>query len=842
MSARSSTRERAVPIALLVLVVALLAYLLWPVSQTSSTELAPALSPGADPARTIEVLTTQPTQGAEEDATGVDPAMPAGRVDLVARAAAEERARDGTEIWLTGRVVESESGEPVEGAEVELESDTWDSEVLTDAEGSFRIYTHAQGRPGLRVRKEGYAQVARPVIDLEQEVLIELDRAGRLAGRVVGPAPEDLLEGNAHLFWLSGGEKLRHTETQVDLDAGGTFEFGDLASGEYELCADVPGWGMVFEHALEVRSGATTEVVLQPNRGARMHGRVTFTGTGEPVVGAYLRASPNVPGLPPEVSERGNRETTSDAQGRYELVGLDVGEVVIQLDTTDGARARLEHVVSEEAEVYEQDFQLQAPGSLAGRVLSESGEAVGQATVQVAWDANVFSTRRDRRVEDRKGFMSTRCNSNGLFRIEGLPGGRSLRVLAFRAGEESAPAILADELSEVGRVRLASGEKREGIEIRVRETRSLVGVVVDEGGAPLEDVYVRLYRSTAEDQRKSRRLQRLKSDEQGEFELNGLLSGSYHIDLEHSEFLHRRVELEVSATGIVPEQLVVRLERSHSITGWVVDDRGDGIQRAKLSARSLHLEDPASRPDAEASTRTDAFGRFELEQLQPGTWSISARASGFERLPTPISVHTRDGGAVLIELRSDAGFQRSTVTGRVMGSDGSVPHDVEVGELRGGALDVTPGAFRLTGARSGTAHFQVSAPGFLTFKTPRLVLPPGGEVDLGWLELQPAGSLRVHVRNAKGEPVTKFKATLEPLTGSKKARKKRRLKLPLVKSRHRYKGGEERLATRAGVHSKVPLRKWRLRVEREGYEPHERVLGFTQERPQLRLEVELKRK
>ena len=55
-------------------------------------------------------------------------------------------------------------------------------------------------------------------------------------------------------------------------------------------------------------------------------------------------------------------------------------------------------------------------------------------------------------------------------------------------------------------------------------------------------------------------------------------------------------------------------------------------------------------------------------------------------------------------------------------SDGSVPSSFQVEGLRGGALESMQGAFRLTGARSGSARFEILAPGYLRLRTPR-VLP-----------------------------------------------------------------------------------------------------------------------
>lgn len=846
MRSKNPNRQRALPIGLALVVVAALIWLAQPFSGLASpdpgTPLAPALSPALEPVRRAARAEELLTRDSELDEGAPSGEARLGRVDLNDARAVREAPRDGPQIRLSGRVVERDGGQPVERAQVKLDGGSWAASVLTDSDGRFQVESPADELPGLQVKKEGFALLARPVIDPQQEFLLELEREGRLVGRVVGPSPDALMDATAHLFWLTSGERLRRTESMVPLDSEGAFEFSQLASGEYELCADVPGWGLVFEHALEVRSGETTELELRPSRGALLRGRLTYVGSERPVVGALLRASPRVPGLPPEVEGCGERETTSDAEGRYELRGLAVGEVAVQVETDSGARARAERAVFEEAEVLEQDFQLQAPGSLAGRVISEAGQGVGFATLQVAWDAEPFSTRLDRPARERPGFLRVQCDVNGRFRLAGLPGGRSLRVVAFRAEEDGRAALAAEKLSLVKVVRLYSGEEREDFELRVSDTRSLGGVVVDQRGAPVPDAYLRLSRFANGENREDLRLQRLVTDESGEFELVGLLTGSYFIECQHPDYLQTRSKFRVDEDEIRPERLELELSPSQRITGWVVDERGDAVQRARVSAQAVLFDDRSPVGRTERNTRTDAFGRFVLTSVKPGTWSISASATGFERLPVPVVVQSRADAPQVLALRRDDAFQRSTLSGRVMGKDGSTPRELELDELRGGALEVARGAFRLTGARAGTARFRISAPGYLALRTPRLVLPPGGELDLGWLELEPAGDLRLHVRTPKGQPLRSFTATLEPLTGSKKARKKGALKLDLVKSRHRYAGSEERVATRAGVHQKVPLRRWRLRVEAGGFRPHEEELVFSKGRPELRLEVELKRR
>jgi len=844
MATRSPNRQRLLlPLATLV-VLGVVWVLAWP----SGEDARPSLGPALDPSGSLEQGGLAPAPRAADlaqDAPAEQLAAAPERVELDALDRPSPLVAPGEGVLFEGRVVARQDGAPVEGAELQLVDEGWSLETASDGDGRFALEYPEGALPGLRVTKAGFGALYRPITGKERTLVLQLEPGATLAGRVIGPDASALGGGEARVFHLSSPERLRHTELSAPLDAEGTFTFEGLGAGEYVVQAQVPGWSVSFEHGLRLEAGETRRLSLEATRGATLTGRLAIVGGGGPVEGARLTVEPETPGLPRDVRARARHVVESDAEGRYRVVGLPPGPISVQVEAPWETRVRADLVVFEAGQELERDFELQAPGVLEGRVLQAAGGGggVAGAVVEVAWSGPAISPRLDRRGRVGRGHLRTTCDAEGRFRLEGLPGGRSLEVVAY-SGEAGRPALAADSLSEPRTLRLRSAEERVGLELIVRETAARRGVVRDSFGAPIAGAELRLIRGQRGGRRRSSvprgtdRLQAVTSDADGAFELVGLLPGSYQLACKHDEYLSAYHAFRVQAEG-GEEVVEVELRRAERLFGWVVDEQGQAISRAKVEARPFRLDGLAEVPKKEKGARTDAFGRFEFPQLWPGTWSLSAKATGYQRLGTPVTAITHGEVPLLLTLRRDGSEGRTNVTGRVTNREGEPLVGIGLDSLRGGALEVSEGRFRLSGARSGDTRLRVSAPGYLAHRTERLRLVPGQELDLGTLELDPAGALEVLARTEHGQPVLKFKAVLEPVKGSARRKQKGRVALELVQARHRYKGSAKRVSTRAAVHERVPLRSWRLRVSARGYAPHEQLVRLSQEKPSRRLEVVL---
>jgi hypothetical protein len=110
-------------------------------------------------------------------------------------------------------------------------------------------------------------------------------------------------------------------------------------------------------------------------------------------------------------------------------------------------------------------------------------------------------------------------------------------------------------------------------------------------------------------------------------------------------------------------------------------------------------------------------------------------------------------------------------------------------------------------------------------------------VDLGDVRFERAGSVRVEVRKKDGTPLAGFKARLAPLSLDEGGNAGKAI--GLERERIRRKPGQSGPLPQVASSSRVPLKNWRLVVERSGFKTHRQVIGLDAQRTSRRLVVAL---
>jgi len=778
-------------------------------------------------------------------------ASPSGMEELTGRRALSTAGPVALELRTEGElreglVVARADGAPLPGARLRLvggaSSDVgWEMSGETDGEGRFSLRVPAGSLPRVEVACAGFAPLRRPALPAGEEARFELEPAGAIRGQLEGPRGAELVGGDVLLWLLAADQAPFEAPRVAPVDAGGGFAFEDLATGAYSLGARLPGWSAGRHRGLSVRTGETTSVRLELVRGASLAGRVSFEDTAEPVVGALLRAEPDPSGAFDPFVTLGTREAWTDAEGGYRLEGLAPGSLRISVEGDWGARRSQRIVVGEAGESIERDWELPQPASLSGSVQSEAGLAVRGATVFLSWEEESLL---EAGAEESTAIAPRRvdCDEQGRFRVEGLPAMRELQLLAFAKAAKPGAWQEAELAGRGRRLRLRSGEERVELVLTVIEARTLEGRVVDAAGEPVPGLALTL--SNSDRKLVGGVVRNCATDAEGGFRFAGLARGSYEL---HAEPLgHRRLreKLRIPAAPQAVEALELVLEPAGGIAGWVVDEAGESVPWARVKAAAQRLFEQAGPTRAKSSTRADDFGRFELPNLQPGSWSLAAEARGYRAVGGPLVVFTSGDGETLeheLVLERTIPPGSVTVTGSLLTRDGSRPEEVRVVNPRGGVLELVGVGFRLTGVRPGRSSFRFEAPGYLPRRSERVELPEGGRVDLGAIELAPAAEIWVYVRDAVGRPVENFQARLEPPRGSAKARKRGSIALAREQRKHRFRGAEKPSKVRAAHSAVVPFGEWRLVVEGKGFEAHQRSLSFGPEKRRASVEVVLRR-
>ncbi len=173
----------------------------------------------------------------------------------------------------------------------------------------------------------------------------------------------------------------------------------------------------------------------------------------------------------------------------------------------------------------------------------------------------------------------------------------------------------------------------------------------------------------------------------------------------------RLVILEGCAPG-TEEEIVVELDAEAVVTGFVSIDG----QPATDVLVSVHPDDSMRRGE-KSSARTDAHGRYRIDQLAAGTWKLSAAADDCRTVSRTIELHTGQHQDVDLALHATGkltGIARSASSGRALASHELILEAAKAGQ--------TPALAKTRAGRDGRFRFKALDPGAYTLSSNRL--PP----------------------------------------------------------------------------------------------------------------------
>ncbi|HLQ39004.1 MAG TPA: carboxypeptidase-like regulatory domain-containing protein, partial [Planctomycetota bacterium] len=453
---------------------------------------------------------------------------------------------------------------------------------------------------------------------------------------------------------ITDAEAVARAVAVTTTDAGGRFVL-DGIDGPHLLAARHAEFAPSLPHLVEGAAGdhLRLRLVLHQDHGMVL-GRVC-SGDGQPVGGATVLLGGDAPSADRR-TEAGRATfapppllTTTDAAGNFAATALEPGSLSLQIRHPDfGAYAGSVQVTAGATTMA--DVVLLLPASVHGVVRTDQG-APGAFAIVWSGERHAFAS------------VFALCDSNGGFRLAGLPAG----VVALHASR-----IGAGEASTT--LTLVPGQDAEWLPVLAiaRDGAALRGRVVDAGGQPLAGWFVSAMAAngtgpmvaTAND-------------------------GRFSIDVAADAVLQVRVDEQVPTTGLPrllrqgvrpggPE-LELRIDDAAvaqaSLRGRVVDPDGRGQQAdVELLHRQLLLRGsyrtaadgtfafavPAGRMRVEVTDGEHPRVRLGEQQLPPGgqldlgTITLQLGAAVFGRLLGP------DGqppASALLRVLDDHGMQ-----------------------------------------------------------------------------------------------------------------------------------------------------------------------------------------
>jgi hypothetical protein len=278
-------------------------------------------------------------------------------------------------------------------------------------------------------------------------------------------------------------------------------------------------------------------------------------------------------------------------------------------------------------------------------------------------------------------------------------------------------------------------------EFRLRKGGFVAGEVVDETGAGIPDVLVKVQSISAYYRHwwYKHKYRTVRTDENGRFRVEGLAIGSQKLTFVHASFGSQD---ETAEPGT--EDLVVVAPRLGGLHGVVV-----GIPRARTARRiEIHLEaadeDPRGSRHQKQSSLLDRNNEFVLSRLMPGRYRVWVRAGSETSQPVPIEITSVEvtkaefemggGGTLIARFVDERGGRLDPVSTRLIQVRDAAEQALGMFVARAGELNVdgvAPGIYRLRADSPGristtTEPFEVRAE--RVTRIPDVVLPEWGYV------------------------------------------------------------------------------------------------------------------
>jgi protocatechuate 3,4-dioxygenase beta subunit len=605
---------------------------------------------------------------------------------------------------LAGRVVKP-SGGSVQGLRIVAFEEPRGEEGLfkldksfatTDESGEFVLKGLSAGRMVVVVVPEGQPFAIQDEVAVPGTDFVEIVLTGDcfLEGRITNDDEEPIPEAEVYVVGFDRGNP---SVGNAVADGDGRYRIDGLQSGPVQIfIVQAAGYGSYPDDLFKMmRGGRSSDLTLAPGAnernvtlslGGTVTGVVLEQGTDEPIEGARVSV------LSASAFFGGSKGATTDATGTFVITGLPKGPAILMAEKDGyfqpgvntqsigmmimGAMQRstpqpdpgrgVQISVTDPGQTLERELKLAKGSTLRGKVVTPEGEPVAGAEVslEAANSGGMFGG-----IAALLGSAEPRLTGNdGTFEMPGpAPGTRAAIVARSQGWLEGR----SEELSA------APGDVVEDLVVSLRQGATVEGVIRDARGKAVPGALVRW---TSDEEGRNewevrwalRRADAASSAEDGRFRVSGVEPGPIVVQVTHPEFP------SVSRSGLKAEDgkavtLDLDLPAGGSIQGSVKLPNG----RPAVGARINLGREGGWQTDADAYGRdpgdviVDSEGKFEVQGLPGGSYSMTASADGFADSPAV----TAQPGGTAVALQLAPAF---VISGTVRLEDGSPASGVRV--------------------------------------------------------------------------------------------------------------------------------------------------------------------
>ncbi|TDJ77981.1 MAG: carboxypeptidase regulatory-like domain-containing protein [Planctomycetota bacterium] len=616
------------PLIVLVLVVAALAAFYFAFQAGSGSEQPePDIS---EPTVTAPDTSTQ----APDPVALLGPSSPGARdivdVDSLVEARAPVNATDDFDNRLTG-TVENEAGEPVADAQVVLtrigQTTFHFADQLTDRSGDISTKTNKRGEfsfknvtpfngYALKVRHSEYGpvevgQVRVAASGESREPPIVLSPGTRVSGMIRDAGGAPVSGADIHLGMTVLGAAVDGPDTiKTSSTEDGAYVFENVGPGNYQMTVIADGYGRVSIQQIHISGeDIEQEVILQV--AMMIAGRVMEVGN-QAIEGAIVQAFSMT-----NRKEQTRTQTKTNEMGEFTIMDVPAGSYTLMTIAEGYKSDRKQRVETGTMDVL---IDLSPQAKITGTVVdAATGAPLTKYKVRLREQVQNMQTTIPIGKSTQAG------NENGTYVIFAPKPGTYIVEAnsAEYAGCFSDPFTIAD----------ASGGAQ-GIVVQMTTGGSIRGTIVDADGKPIARAQITSHANDWTDDEFMRAIadmyptnattRKVRSGKDGTFVLTGLTPDTYLIDVAHGNF-SKSSQRNISVTeGSETDIGKISLSSGATIRGTVYDPAGQPLAGAIVTMNSQSTAAALQLPE-NYTTKTDAGGKYEIQHVRSGGYSIKAR-------------------------------------------------------------------------------------------------------------------------------------------------------------------------------------------------------------------------
>jgi hypothetical protein len=583
---------------------------------------------------------------------------------------------------VSGTIIDSDTGQPLQGVAIAITQGLLTRMVYTDAEGKFRVTRIGAGEITLTFSIEGY-----PPFTLNQSIdagqvlpfglklkKVPLQTDTRLTGRITDAASGAGIPDAT--VTVADPEKTQ----AVTADAGGTYRVPEIASGEVQVGVSHPDYfPQTWIYELPEKLTYTVDFALFPKSGrATIEGIIINAKTVQPEAGVELSIEGTL------------LSAVSNEHGAFTLGNVPMGEQALKV-----YKEWFVNLVQPIA-VDSDPFPLELVYPLV--FAKAHPEQVGKNVTGLVADAVSGRPLPGAILKIRALGLAVAADADGLYSLSGLPPG-PITIIAMAPDHE---ALMLTPVVAEGAA--------DTLDFRLPPTTRgrITGRIFDAAtGETIRFAQVRIGEGNQV---------AASSEADGTYALSGAPAGGYRLSASHPEYEDRESQPFTVRDAETTAGVDVALNR-RPVTGDLEGILTDAQTHGPVAGAELTILGTA------AAALTDESGRYELRDAPAGLVTIVIEAAGYPTAVRTAAVNAHEGSATRTVSRADF---------RIVDQDPALPWEVSI------LIEAAAGGFIQTPDKRFLVGFP---PGALSADARVRLRPPAGGPSVApgvELEVDPA--------------------------------------------------------------------------------------------------------